>query len=168
MPRNLAKVIDAKRFFSEHASSIRVGLLVRIDEKGRAWVDYPGCEKGPVQARVVASHWLPETHPKDQGASVLLVFENHDLSLPIIVGKVEDKILVSKKEKTALLPIRRPKNALIDGVTVTLDAYDEIQLRCGKSSITLTKNGKVVVKGIEVVSRGTRVNKIKGGAVQIN
>ncbi len=168
MPKTLAKVIDANMFFSEHANMIRIGRLVRIDEKGHVWVDYPGCENAPVRARVVTSYWLPETQKTDEGVSVLLVFENGDRLLPIIVGKVEDKISAHKKEQSAVVSLRRPKNAVIDGATVTLDAYDEIQLRCGKSSITLTKNGKVVVKGIEVISRGARVNKIKGGVVQIN
>ncbi|MCC6418741.1 MAG: hypothetical protein IT429_10940, partial [Gemmataceae bacterium] len=48
------------------------------------------------------------------------------------------------------------------------DAKEEIVLRCGKSSITLRKDGKVVVLGAEVVSRASGTNKIKGAAVRIN
>jgi hypothetical protein len=41
-------------------------------------------------------------------------------------------------------------------------------LRCGKASITLTRAGKVLIQGSYVLSRSTGVNRVKGGAVQIN
>jgi hypothetical protein len=56
----------------------------------------------------------------------------------------------------------------VDGRQVTLEGRDEVVLRCGQSSITLTKDGRVVVKGVEIVSRASRTNKIKGGNVNIN
>ena len=41
-------------------------------------------------------------------------------------------------------------------------------LRCGKASITLTREGKVLIKGAYLSSRSSGVNRIKGGSVQIN
>jgi hypothetical protein len=49
-----------------------------------------------------------------------------------------------------------------------LVAEQEIVLRCGEASITLTKAGKIVLRGAYVLSRSSGVNKIKGGSVQIN
>lgn len=56
----------------------------------------------------------------------------------------------------------------VDGKRVELEGQDEIVLRCGKASITLRRNGRVVIRGtyVESYSRGT--NRIKGGTVQIN
>jgi hypothetical protein len=48
------------------------------------------------------------------------------------------------------------------------DAKDEIQLRCGKSSVTLRKDGKIEIKGTQIVSRASGVNRIKGASVAIN
>jgi hypothetical protein len=62
----------------------------------------------------------------------------------------------------------RPSEAILDGQRIVFDAQNEIVLRCGKSSLTLRKDGKVVVRGTEIVSRASRTNKIKGAAVQIN
>ena len=45
-------------------------------------------------------------------------------------------------------------------------AAEEITLRCGKSSITLTKSGKVVIRGVYVSSLLSDVNKIKSSSVQ--
>jgi hypothetical protein len=70
--------------------------------------------------------------------------------------------------QAAGLPIDRPDRAILDGRTLVFAAEEEIRLVCGKSSITLHKSGRVVIKGVEIVSRGTRTNKVKGGAVHIN
>lgn len=51
---------------------------------------------------------------------------------------------------------------------IELVAEQEIVLRCGDASITLTKAGKIVLRGAYVLSRSSGVNKIKGGSVQIN
>ena len=49
-----------------------------------------------------------------------------------------------------------------------LTAEREIVLRCGKASITLTRAGKILLRGAYIFSRSTGVNKIKGGSVQLN
>jgi len=51
---------------------------------------------------------------------------------------------------------------------VVFDAKKEIVLRCGKASITLTKAGKVMIKGTYVVSRSSGANKIKGASIALN
>lgn len=58
--------------------------------------------------------------------------------------------------------------ARLDGKRVVLDADSEVVLRCGDASITLTRDGKILLRGtyVETFSRG--VNRIKGGAVKIN
>ena len=38
----------------------------------------------------------------------------------------------------------------------------------GKASITLTREGKVLIRGTYLSSRSSGVNRIKGGSVQIN
>ena len=56
----------------------------------------------------------------------------------------------------------------VDGKRVRIVAQDEIVLQCGEASITLRRNGRIVIKGtyIETCSEGT--NRIKGGQVRIN
>jgi hypothetical protein len=49
-----------------------------------------------------------------------------------------------------------------------LTASREIVLRCGDASITLTRAGKIILRGAYLLSRSSGVNKIKGGSVQIN
>jgi uncharacterized protein (DUF2345 family) len=56
----------------------------------------------------------------------------------------------------------------VDGRRVKIVARDQIVLECGEASITLHRNGRIVIKGtyVETASEGT--NRIKGGQVRIN
>lgn len=58
--------------------------------------------------------------------------------------------------------------ATADGERLVLKAEREIVLQCGKASITLTRAGKVIIRGAYVLSRSSGVNRIVGGSVQIN
>jgi hypothetical protein len=51
---------------------------------------------------------------------------------------------------------------------IELVAEREIVLRCGEASITLTRAGKIILRGTYVLSRSSGVNKIKGESIQIN
>ena len=55
-----------------------------------------------------------------------------------------------------------------DGERMIVSAKEQLVLRCGKASITLTKAGKVLIQGSYVSSRSTGVNRVKGGSVQLN
>jgi hypothetical protein len=56
----------------------------------------------------------------------------------------------------------------IDREKIELRAARQVVLRCGSASITLRRDGKIVLRGTDILSRSTGLNRIKGGAVQIN
>lgn len=56
----------------------------------------------------------------------------------------------------------------VDGKRVAIEGADEIELRCGEASITLRRNGKIIIKGTYVESSSKGVNRVKGGAIKIN
>lgn len=43
-----------------------------------------------------------------------------------------------------------------------------LELRCGKASISLRRDGKVVVRGTHVVSASSGPNKVKGASIALN
>lgn len=57
---------------------------------------------------------------------------------------------------------------VVDGKRVEVEGADEVVLRCGQASITLRRNGRVVIRGTYVETRSKGVNRIRGGSVQIN
>jgi hypothetical protein len=51
---------------------------------------------------------------------------------------------------------------------LVLEATREMTLRVGDGSITIRKDGKILIKGTDLVSHAKRMNRVKGGAVSIN
>ena len=153
----------------ERIEGVRVGKIVNVDESGQAFVDFPGNTQGPISARFTNSikpGMLQKAVSADR--DVLLVFENNDPGLPIIIDSLYSLVDEITESSTIALETERPKDVLIDGKRVTFDAKEEIVLRCGKSSIILSRDGKIVIKGSHLLSRSRGMNKIKGGAVHIN
>lgn len=57
---------------------------------------------------------------------------------------------------------------MVDGKRVVIEAQEEIELKCGQGSITIRKDGKIVVKGTNLLSRSSGPNRIKGGSINLN
>jgi len=150
--------------------STRVGRLVEGSAPGKLKVEFSG-HRGPVPAR--------STVPLDAATigravatkrGVLLLFENGDPALPLVIGLVEEtaggellgELLAKGRAPSA------PLEARLDGKRVVLEGKEEVVLRCGEASITLRRDGKVLVRGTYVETQAKGVNRIKGGAVKIN
>lgn len=97
------------------------------------------------------------------GRSVALAFEAGDVERPVILGVLEPSVLDATPPQA-----ERPPQVLVDGERQVIEAEREIVLRCGEASITLTRSGKVLIKGSYILSRSSGYNKIKGAAIDIN
>ncbi len=51
---------------------------------------------------------------------------------------------------------------------LVLEARKSLTLRVGDGSITIREDGRILIKGKDLVSHAERMNRIKGGAVAIN
>jgi hypothetical protein len=160
-----------------------VGWLVPGSKPTALLVDFPSNERGPLAARTTAAidaATLERAVSQRQG--VLLQFERGQADLPIVVGLIQSaepslvELLLSSAPPAAVqkaaggttVAQARLQEARLDGKRVVLEAEHEVVLRCGKASITLTQDGKVVVRGAYVETRSQGVNRIKGGTVKIN
>jgi hypothetical protein len=136
------------------ADGVSIGTLRGFDADGAPLVDYPeNPGGGPVAAR--ATH---ATQDDDVGREVALLFENGDARRPILIGC----LLAPAADRAPATDVT------IDGQRLVFDAKQEIVLRCGKATITLTRAGKILIRGAYVSSRSSGVNRVKGGSVQIN
>ena len=148
---------------------MRIGRIVTIDESGRIFVNFTGNSSGPIIARTTSSLRV-ETFRKGNpsGREVLLAFECNDPRLPIIVDTMYSLVDEIAEHATIDFETEEPQEVLIDGERVLFEAENEIVLKCGKASITLTKAGKILIKGDYVLSHSSGENRIRGGAVSIN
>ena len=132
-----------------------IGILDGFDGEGRPLVDYPGNAAGaPLPALTTALYGADAV-----GRQVALLFAEGDGARPVIVGLVR--------------PPGEPvpggaRLAELDGERLVLKAKQEIVLDCGRASITLTRAGKVLIRGTYLSSSSSGVHRIKGASVDIN
>lgn len=149
----------------------RVGRITSIDEQGQAWVDFQGNPTGePLRARSILDAAASATAPSDElvGAEVLLTFEHADPVLPIVTGVVRARLRPRASVPAVTLEPGALKDVLIDGRQLVFSAQQQILLRCGKSSVLLRRDGKVVIRGTHLLSRSSGANKIKGATIDLN
>ena len=56
----------------------------------------------------------------------------------------------------------------IDGNELVLSAKSRITLRCGEALLIMDETGRVSIRGRTIVSHASGVNRIRGGAIQLN
>jgi hypothetical protein len=59
-------------------------------------------------------------------------------------------------------------DAIVDGTRVRISARDEVVIQCGQASITMRRNGRIVIRGTYVETRSAGTNRIRGGQVRVN
>lgn len=140
-------------------STVATGELVALADEGRTpLVVFPG-QPGTAAMRARS---VVDLHGAHIGRQVLLAFEASDPTRPIVMG-------VLRGGEAAPLSVLPPQvDVDVDGHRLVVSAKEQLVLRCGKASITLTKAGKVLIQGSYVSSRSSGVNRIAGGSVQLN
>jgi hypothetical protein len=58
--------------------------------------------------------------------------------------------------------------AVVDGKVVEIRGAERIEIRCGKASLILTKEGKILLQGTYISSQSSGVHRVRGGSVEIN
>ncbi len=137
------------------ATELVLARLVRAPDGDGIVVAHPSIPGGgrpPVASSVVLD-------AQTLGRRVAVLFDRGRPERPIVVGLIRDE----EPEAPAA-----PETLELDADALLLRAKRELTLRCGKASVTLTRAGKVLIRGAYLLQRSSGVNRIKGGSVQIN
>jgi Domain of unknown function (DUF6484) len=136
-----------------------VARIVGVDAGGAPCVVFPGVDEQGVPARAMMAITEAEV-----GRDVALMFDGADRDKPVIMG------LMFQPQTPRKPPVfsRSGTKATVDGERLVFSAEREIVLQCGEASITLTRAGKVLVRGTYILSRSSGTHRIQGGSVQIN
>jgi hypothetical protein len=164
---------EVKALRTEDASAFSThltGKIAGLDEAGRALVTFEGCHDVPVLAQSTVDAPAPAGEHPDAliGARVLLVFESGEPTRPIIVGILRDQLRPEARRPELRLDMDANRDVVVDGQRLVFDAREEVLLRCGKSTISLQRDGKVLIRGSHLVSRASGPNRIKGGNINLN
>lgn len=144
-----------------------IGLVTAVDVNGAPSVAFAGnLESLPLKAKTVI--------PLDSdaiGKEVALMFEQGDISCPMVMGllhKPVDKPAIEVTSETLSVSVDTPSELVVAGKRIELTGQEEIVLKCGQSSITMTRSGKILIRGKYISTRSAGAHRIKGGSVQIN
>lgn len=161
--QELFDLVKPKPVSGRPIDGVSIGKLSGFDTSGAPLVDFPENTTGaPVSARTTI-----DLEANDVGREIALLFERGDARRPILLGCLQTRpALEIEPQATAATP--QALSVVLDGKRLVFHAEEEIVLHCGKASITLTKAGKVLIRGDYLLSRSSGVNRIKGGSVQIN
>jgi uncharacterized protein DUF6484 len=132
--------------------SVLLGRVVAIRNSNEPLVDFPSNTSGEL---VPARSLVPVTE-RVVGLDVVLTFEDGDPSRPIVMGLIQSA-------QAAV-----PREVKLDDETLILTAKKEVVIQCGEASITLTRAGKLLMRGKYVLSSSSGVNMIKGGVIRLN
>jgi hypothetical protein len=165
-----AEIVELRAPPEQVAASARVGWIADVSHEGRARVDFPGNPAGPLQAvSIVRASRADLEAAAERRQQVVLLFDGGDLRSPILVGFVVTDAPLAEATALAEVPAAAvPEVAVVDGRRVAIEGMDEVVLVCGKASITLRRNGRIVVRGTQVETDADGVNRIKGASVRIN
>jgi len=152
-----------KKFFKTEAADARIlakpaevviGRVVAVGKNGAPVVTFAGSPGDkPMTAQATAPYDLVPV-----GSSVALLFLDNDRARPLALGVVTPAEDAPPPEPVPAQPEE----------TLTLTATREIVLQCGRASLTLTRAGKVLVRGAYLSLRSSGMQRITGASVQIN
>lgn len=91
------------------------------------------------------------------GDEVLIWHQDDEGTSGVVLGRISEPGARAASATSAPTP-----------ETLVLEARENLTLRCGDGSITIRKDGKILIKGKDLVSHAKRANRIRGGSVAIN
>ncbi|ESX71541.1 MULTISPECIES: DUF6484 domain-containing protein [unclassified Mesorhizobium] len=136
----------------ERIEGVVIGLFLGFNSDSPLVV-FPG---NPGDAAVPARS-LTELTSAMIGAEVALLFQEGDPARPLIVGRIVEP---ARKSPTP--------QVIRDGELVTIVGDERIELRCGKATIIMEKDGHITIRGTYVTSHASATNRVRGGSVNLN
>jgi hypothetical protein len=157
---------------------IIIGTLQGLTKEGEPLINFAGnVSTDPIIALSTVA--LKQHH---SGRQVALLFAQGELSKPVIIGLIHSPLhemldsfetdsgfTENKSKQHASEPeIKQVEDVYLDGKRVVFEGKEEIVLKCGDASITLTKAGKILIRGKFISNRSSGVNRLLGASIQIN
>jgi hypothetical protein len=136
----------------DRIEGVAIGIFLGFDNDSPLVV-FPG---NPSEQAVPAKT-LTELTSDMVGAEVALLFQEGDPLRPLIVGRIVD-------------PARKTQAPRIvrDGQRVTITGDERIELRCGKATIIMEKDGRIIIRGTYVTSHASATNRVRGASINLN
>ena len=140
---------------------LSIGRVTGFTEEGQPCVLLTGASQ-PLVVLCTASLSREEVEAARVAGWPALILHDEALEAPILL----DFVLRSPRSESTLQ--KTTDDAALTGRRIEMCADEALVLRCGDASITLERDGRVVTRGNDVLSRSRGVNRLRGAAVKIN
>ncbi|RWB01531.1 DUF6484 domain-containing protein [Mesorhizobium sp.] len=137
---------------AERIEGVVIGIFLGFGEDGPLVV-FPGNPR----ETAVSARSLAELSSDMIGSEVALLFQDGDPARPLIVGRIVEPARPASKPQI-----------IRDGERVRITGDERIELRCGKATIIMEKDGRITIRGTYVTSHASATNRIRGGSVNLN
>jgi hypothetical protein len=144
-----------------------MGKILAIAAPSGVWVEIPGVSQRALARVAIATDLAQLTRAIEQQLPAVFTFEAADAARPILIGLVAP-IAPTPEPTHAQASAPFVVEADADGQRVRVEAQEEVVFQCGKASLTLKRNGRIVLRGSYVETRASGTNRIRGGNVRIN
>ena len=140
---------------TSQVNGIVIGTLSGFGESGESGVPFVEFPLNPSR-HPLPSRSTVELNEHHIGREVALMFEMNDVRKPIIIG------LMHVPGNHAAVEVKNEEEIL------KISAETEIHICCGESFIRMNKNGKIEIRGNDILSQAARNNRIRGGSIGLN
>ena len=134
------------------AGRTALASVIELTEFGDAGVVVPGEPPLRLRCDVLRTSDRP-TLTLSLGDRVLVLLPAEDGGRGVVLGRIA--------------PYESPGPDPVPA-TLRLEARQRVELHCGESALTMDAEGRVLLKGRDIVTRARRSQKIRGGTVHIN
>ncbi len=152
-PLNLVASIADESESSSQGCAAPVVAMVLAPTPAGVLIDVAGRQ---VEARIAVADSVEDA----VGSEVLVSFIDADPNQPVVTG-----LLRAPGSRTRE---HQDKAIEFDAERLCMVARHELVLRCGKGSIRLTRDGRIVIDGVQLISRAEGANRIRGGTIHLN
>jgi len=146
----------------------QIGRIAIVAVDGAISIELPATQRICVAKLAVAVSAEDLRHAVETRQPVVVVFENGDEAAPIVVGFIAPPAARDESDDKKTDHAPQVIESTVDGRRTRIVAQDEIVFECGAASITLRRNGRVIIRGTHIESHSDGTNRIKGGQVRIN
>ena len=140
---------------------VEMAELTGFDPMGRCLVRMAGGDA------VIGADSLVSSDQLAVGAMVAVIFQDNDPVRPVVVGLVQ-RPAGAPEAPVAPTPQAAPASGTGAEPRVHVEAGETLVLSCGKSSIRLSADGRITLRGEHIVSQATGSNRMRGGIVLLN
>lgn len=140
-----------------HAKQVTQGKVLVVHNDGAALV---GCEREKSE-KILCDVLQTSEGPGLRlapGDNVLVWLPENEQERGVVLGRIGP----------SRAPVVEPGKKQDTPDELVIEAKKNLTFKCGDGSITLRKDGKILIKGKDLVSRAKRMNRIKGSSVAIN